>query len=130
AIRQVVAINRGYYDMSKTELRGRLGDVARLLYVQGERQAGLHIAEGAGAGAGITHDHEGRVLLLPALADIRATGLLAHRVQAVVTHDFLGSEITLRDGSFHANPVWLSLDRRIRLVRLFRMTRARVIRQV
>ena len=59
------------------------------------RQAGLHIAESARTGAGVAHDHEGRVLLLPAFADIRATGLLADRVQAVITHDLLGGEITL-----------------------------------
>jgi hypothetical protein len=68
--------------------------------IEGARQAGLHIAESAGTGAGVTHDHESCVLLLPALADIRATGLLAHRMQAVVTHDLLGGEITAETGAF------------------------------
>ena len=50
-------------------------------------KSGLDVAEGAGACAGVAHDHEGGVLLLPALADIRAAGLLAHGVQAVLAHD-------------------------------------------
>ena len=41
------------------------------------RQPRLHVAERARPGAGVAHDHEGGVLLLPALADIGATGLLA-----------------------------------------------------
>src|SRR4029079_12786141 len=89
-----------------------------------------HIAESTGTGAGVAHDHESCVLLLPAFADIRATGLLTHRVQAVVTHDLLGGEIAGRDRGLHTNPVGLFLDRRIRPMRLLRVTRARIVYQV
>ena len=116
--------------MSQSELAGRFHDMFRLGGIERAGHAGLDVAEGAGAGAGVTHDHEGRVFLLPALANVRATGLFAHGVQAVVTHNFLGSEIALRDGSLHANPVGLFQNRRIRPVRLFRVTRARVVHQI
>ena len=53
----------------------------------GARQPGPHVAEGAGARAGVAHDHEGGVLLRPALADIRAAGLLADRDEAVLADD-------------------------------------------
>ena len=51
---------------------------------------GAHVAEGAGARAGVAEDHEGRVLLRPALADIRAAGLLADRDELVLAHDVAG----------------------------------------
>jgi hypothetical protein len=42
-------------------LHDRFGDVGRLVGIERSRQAGRHIAEGAGAGAGVAHDHHGRV---------------------------------------------------------------------
>ena len=87
AVIEIVAIDRRHDDMRKTELGGRLGDILRLERIERARQARAHIAEGAGARAGVAHDHEGGVLLLPALADIGAARLLADRVQAVGAHD-------------------------------------------
>ena len=98
-----------------------------LIRIERARQACFDIAEGAGARAGVAHDHEGGVLLLPALADVRAAGLLAYRVQAVGTHDGVGIGVALRYRRFDADPVGLFRHGRIRPVRLFRMARTRVV---
>ena len=66
----------------------------------GSGQAGAHVAEGAGARAGVAHDHEGGVLLRPALADIGAAGLLAHGHQAVLADDAVVSRNTGDPGAF------------------------------
>ena len=72
-------------------------------------QAGLDVAERTGAGAGIAHDHEGGVLLLPALADIRTARFLANRVQAALAHDPARLGIAGRGRRLDANPVGLAL---------------------
>ena len=41
------------------------------------RQARAHVAKSAGARAGFAHDHEGRVALVPAFADVGAARFLA-----------------------------------------------------
>src|SRR5580658_10762989 len=86
-------------------------------------QPGLDVAEGAGTGAGVTHDHEGGVLFLPALADIGTAGLLAYGVQAVGAHDARRLDIAGRDRSLDADPVRLAQAGLIRPVRFFRMAR-------
>ena len=73
--------------MGEAELLDRIGDVLGLVRVERARHAGVDVAEGAGAGAGVAHDHEGGVLLLPALADIGAARFLADRDELVLAHD-------------------------------------------
>ena len=68
----------------------------------------LHVAEGAGAGAGVAHDHEGGVVLRPALADVRAARLLADRDQAVLAHDRRRLAIDRRARRLDADPVGLA----------------------
>ena len=109
---------------AKPELEGRLGDVLRLRCVERAGHAGLDVAEGAGAGAGVAHDHEGGVLLVPALADIRAARLLAHRDQAVFLDDVAGLGIAARVRRAHADPVRFRRRQRIRPVHLFGVARA------
>src|SRR3712207_6931906 len=46
-------------------------------------RSGGDVAERTGPRAGVAHDHHGGVALRPALADVRAGRLLAHRDQAV-----------------------------------------------
>jgi hypothetical protein len=64
------------------------------------------------------------VLFVPTLADIRATGLLAHSVQAIGADDALRLEIAGRDRRFDANPIWFGQHRLIGPMRPFRMTRS------
>jgi hypothetical protein len=47
------------------------------------------VAERAAPGADVAHDHEGGGALAEALADVRAGGFLAHRVQLVLAQDLL-----------------------------------------
>ena len=112
---------------AKPELGGRFADMRGLVGIERAGQSGLDVAERAGARAGVAHDHEGGVLFLPALADIRAAGLLAHGDEAVVAHDLLRGEIARRHRRLDADPVRFLLQRRIRPVRLFRMARARAV---
>ena len=99
AVGEIVAVDRGDDDVGKPELEGRLRHVLRLGGVERAGHAGLDVAEGAGAGAGVAHDHEGGVLLVPALADVRAAGLLAHRDEAVFLDDLAGVGIAARDSA-------------------------------
>src|ERR1700704_883885 len=69
-IGQIVAINRRNNDVRKAELSGRISDMSGLTRIQRSWQSGLYIAERARARACIAHDHERRVFLLPALANI------------------------------------------------------------
>ena len=84
-----------------------------LVRIERQWQAGAHIAEGAGARADLAHDHEGGVLLLPALADIGAPGLLAHRHQPVLARDAARVRIAARARRLDADPVRLAQYRRV-----------------
>src|SRR5579862_94157 len=121
AIVEIVAIDRGNDHVRKAELAGSLRDMRWLGSVKRAGQAGLHVAKGARPRAGVAHDHEGGVSLLPALADIGASGLLAHRVQAVFAHDALGLQIARRDGRLDADPIGLAQRGLIWPMRLFGM---------
>ena len=54
------------------------------------RQTRLHIAERTGTRARVAHDHEGRVLLFPALANIGAARFFADRDQTMFFDDAIG----------------------------------------
>ncbi|MNE22723.1 hypothetical protein D3C80_1159470 [compost metagenome] len=107
--------------MGKAHLLDGLGDVLGLVHVKRIGFAGRDVAEGAGAGADFTHDHEGRVLLVPALADIRTASFLAHRDQLVRTHQFARLVIALGGRRLDADPFRLAHDLGIGLMRLFRV---------
>ena len=85
--------------MLEAELGNGVADVGGLFGVERRWQAGAHVAERAGAGAGVAHDHQGGVALGPALADVGAAGLLADGGEAVLFHD--GPRL----GVFAATPV-------------------------
>ena len=80
---QVVAVDRGDDGVTEAHRFHLVGDPQRLQRVVPGRLAGLHVAEAAAAGADVAEDHEGGGPALPALADVRAVGLLADRVQVV-----------------------------------------------
>ena len=127
AVGEIVAIDRGDDDMGKPELEGGFRDMFRLGGVERAGHAGLDVAERAGPGAGVAHDHEGGVLLVPALADIRAAGLLAHRDEAVLLDDLAGVGIAARVRRAHPDPVRFRRRQRIRPVHLFGVTRAHLV---
>ena len=122
---KIVAVDRGDDDVGKPELSPSPPRRARARAGRARPgNPGLDVAEGAGARAGVAHDHEGGVLLLPALADIGAAGLLAHGVQAVLAHDPAGLGKAARERRLDADPRRLAQHGRIRPVRLLGMARA------
>ena len=125
AIRQVVAVDRGDHDMSETQPGHGIGHTGRLVRIQSGRLTRAHVAERAGAGTGVAHDHHGGVTLRPALADIRAGGLLANRDQPVLPHEGAGLVINWVGGRLHPDPGGLALDRVIGPVRLLGMAQDR-----
>ena len=113
---QVVAGHARDGGVLQAHLADGLRHAARLVAVQGSGLTGLNLAEVATAGAGIATDEEGGLAVLPALVDIRAASLLAHRVQAHARHavfhvPILGAH--LRGG---ADPAGLSLDGGLRVL--------------
>jgi hypothetical protein len=62
---------------------------SRLVHIQRVGPAMADVAERAAARALVAHDHEGGRALAEALADVRAAGFLAHRVQLVLAQDLL-----------------------------------------
>src|SRR5438270_8417335 len=107
--------------MREPELAHRLGDMPWLILIKEIWKAGLHVAEGASARARVAHDHERRVLLLPALADIRAARFLAHRDELVLAHDAVRLGPLRRTRRLDANPCGLALDRLVRPMRFLRV---------
>ena len=128
AVGKVVAVHRGDDDVIEAELGHSLRHVLGLRGVERAGQPGLDVAEGAGARAGVAHDHHGGVAPGPALGDVGAAGLLAHRMEAVLAQD--GPRLReLRRGRRqpHPDPVGLPQHRRVGLVRLLGVARARVV---
>ena len=87
--------------------------------------AGAHVAERAGARAGVAHDHHGGVALRPALADVGAGGFLADGDEAVLAHQGAGLVVDRMVGRLDPDPGGLALDRVVRAVRLLRMADGR-----
>ena len=95
--------------MLETEL-GRGGrDMLGLEGINRARHSRLYVAEGAGPGAGVAEDHHRRVLLGPALADVRAGRFLAYRRKAQRAHQLARLVIALADGRFDPDPVGFAL---------------------
>src|SRR6185369_17339755 len=111
AVGKIVAIDGGDDDMLETKLRGCGCDMLRLERVDGSGDPRLHVAEGAGPGAGVAEDHHRRVLLGPALTNVRAGRFLAHRGEIEVPHQTARRVITFADRRLDANPVGLALFR-------------------
>src|SRR5262249_60297547 len=112
------------YHVPEAELRGRFGDSSGLGGIERAGQAGLDVAEGARARAGVAHQHEGRVLLVPALADIGTPRLLADGMQAVRAHDRTRLAIAFRHRRLDPDPIGLFQRRCVRPMRLLGMARA------
>ncbi|MNV80510.1 hypothetical protein D3C71_1741190 [compost metagenome] len=108
--------------MVQTHLLNGQADLGRLFRVQGLRQAGLDVAEGAGARAGVAHDHQGGLLLAPALADVGTGRFFADRHQPLGANNLPGRVVLARAGRLDAQPVRLLQHRRFRAVLFFRVT--------
>ena len=112
AVGQIVAVDAGHDDMLEAEL-GRGGrDMLGLERIDRARHAGLDVAEGAGAGAGVAKDHHRRVLLGPAFADVRAGRFLAHGGEVELAHQPPRRVIAFADRRLDPDPVGLALPGR------------------
>ena len=109
AVGQIVAVDRGDDDMLEAQLGRRGRDMLGLERIDRARHAGLDVAEGAGAGAGVAEDHHRRVLLGPALADVRAGRFLAHRGEVELAHQPPRRVIAFADRRLDPDPVGLAL---------------------
>src|SRR5260221_2495502 len=94
-----------------------MSDACRFGLVDGARTAMRDGAIRARSRADITQNHERGSAMVPALADIRALRLLAHRVQLQVAHQPFEAQIARRSRSTHLEPLgfwnpWRSLRQR------------------
>jgi hypothetical protein len=109
AVAQVVAVDAGDHHVAKPQRGDRPGEIDRLLGVERIGPAVPDVAERAAARALVAHDHERRSALAEALADVRARGLLADRVQPVVAQDALDVvEARACARRLHADPFGLA----------------------
>ena len=100
----VVAIDRRDHHVLQAEGPDRVGDPGRLVEIERRRLAVRHRAVAAGARADVAEDHERGGAVMPALADVRAAGFLADRVQAEAAHQRLQLEVPGRTGRAHLQP--------------------------
>ena len=109
---QVVAVDGGDDRVTQAHLRDRARDAGRLERVVPRRLAGAHVAEAAAPRARVAEDHERRGAALPALADVRARGLLADRVQVLVGDELRQLAIALAARRLDLEPRRLALAHR------------------
>ncbi|ENN87038.1 hypothetical protein RHSP_12697 [Rhizobium freirei PRF 81] len=121
---QIITVDRGDDDVAEAHLLDGLGDIFRLRHIERVRLARRDVAEGASTRTDLAHDHEGGVLLVPALADVRAASLFANRDELVLLHDRARLGIALRRRRLHADPVRLAQDFGVRPMRLLRVSNA------
>src|SRR5581483_1872975 len=81
----VVPIYAGYYGMLEAKPGNGLCDAARLIPINRPGLAFGYGAKTAAPGADVAQQHECRGAVIPALANVRTLGGLAHRVQSQST---------------------------------------------
>ncbi len=90
--------------MDQAHVGHRLGQSPGLGRVDRHRPAGVDLAEPARPGALLAIDHEGGRAVAPALVDIGAAGLLAHRDQRERAHGALHVAVRRPEVDLHAQP--------------------------
>src|SRR5262249_27223116 len=104
SIREIVAVDRGDDYVLEAELAHRASYAFGLLTVLPHRLAVRDGAVAAIPRAGVAEDHEGGRGVFPALADVRAVGLLAHRVEVPLAHEPLEPDVVRATGRAHLEP--------------------------
>ena len=105
AVGELVAVDARDDGVLEAHLLRGVGDAVGLVEVELCRLAGQNGAEAAGTGTDVAEDHERRRLVVPALPDVRAAGLLADRVQVEPAHGLLDVPIDLAVGNLRLEPV-------------------------
>ncbi len=89
---EIITVHAGEYGVLQTHCGNRRGGTGGLVAVDLTRPSRLDIAEGTGTGAQIAEEHQRGRALAPTFMDVRTARLLAHRVEALFSHqrcDFL-----------------------------------------
>ena len=113
AIVKIITVNRRYHDVLETHCGNGMGYPRRFRGIERIGQAGGDITEGAGAGAGLAHDHHSGVRLGPALADVGTGRLFAHGDETIFLHDLAGGVVAGGARRSDAEPSGLALHGRI-----------------
>ena len=94
---EIVAGHHGDHREAQPHLLDRLGHPGRLVGIERFGLAGVDQAEAALPGAPLARDHERGGAVGPALEDVGAPGLLAHRDQVEVAHGPLQPHVVVGD---------------------------------
>jgi len=121
AVIEIIAIDGGDDDVREPQRGHSFTDALGFMRVEQIGSAGCYVAESAGPRADPPQDHDCRVLLLPALADIRAGCFFTHGVERELAHEPPRGLVFLRNRRFHAQPVGFTRDRVIGISGLFGM---------
>ena len=118
AVGQVVSGHARDRHVAQVKIPHGLGDTTRLVLVVLRGTARRDIAEVAAARAQGTTEQEGRLAILPALVNVGAAGLGAHRVQALRVRERAHVLVVLASLGGRADPLGLLLDRSLRVTHL------------
>ena len=109
AVGQVVAGDGGEHGVAQAHLLDGLGHPLGLARIGGLGVAGVDQAEPAGPGAALAVDHERGGAVAPALGDVGAARLLAHRDELEVAHGPLDLEVLGPEVGLGPHPLGLAL---------------------
>ena len=104
AVGEVVAVDRRDHHVLEAELADRAADALGLLAVLPRGPTVRDRAVAAVARAHVAQDHEGRRRVLPALADVRAAGLLADGMEVPLAHAVLEAHVVRAAGRANLEP--------------------------
>src|ERR1019366_56271 len=125
AIVKIIAIDGRDHRMGKSQLLNCSGDAGGLGRIERAGKPRLDVAEGAGPRARIAHDHEGRVLFLPALANVRTARFLADGDEPVLLDNGPRRRPLRRARRLDPDPGGFSRHRLVGPMRLLRVTGCR-----
>ena len=108
---QVVTAHTGDGGVSQSHLGDGLGNSPWFIGVVALGFGGVDLAEVAASSALVATDEEGGFAILPTLEDVRAPGLLAHRVELGIDHAIAHVPVLGAHRGGGADPSWLVLDR-------------------
>jgi hypothetical protein len=115
-IRKIIAIDHGDDGVVKAHAGDLAGNMIRLIIIHDALGVtGLHGAKTTAPRAGVTKDHESSRARIPALGNVRATGLFANGVERVSTQVAFDVVKPIAMDFIHFQPTRLQRDTRGRV---------------